>query len=115
MGCFCGFPTPVGLKAGWSYFVTGGTNIVDGIEFKTDDRLIAIADGASGTVYAANWYKADYTDQVLSVNGDIGTVSISDANLVTTDIATNNATALKHGFLPKTSNDPAQFLIGQAK
>lgn len=37
----------------------------------------------------------------------------SDANLVTTDITTNNATSAKHGFLPKLSNVATQFLNGQ--
>lgn len=39
---------------------TGGT--VGGVPFNSGDRLIAIADAPSTTVYASNWFKADYTD-----------------------------------------------------
>jgi microcystin-dependent protein len=69
------FPGSALQKAGWSYIVSvGGT--VGGQTFAVNDRLIAIADNASTTVFAANWFKADYTDQVLSVNGLTGAVSI---------------------------------------
>jgi hypothetical protein len=36
----------------------------------------------------------------------------SDANLVTTDITTNNVSTSKHGFAPKAPNDSSQFLNG---
>ena len=39
--------------------------------------------------------------------------AITDANLSTSDITTNNATTAKHGFLPKLDNNTAHFLDGQ--
>ena len=68
------FPGSALQKAGWSWIVSvGGT--VDGVTFNANDRLIAIIDNASTTVFTGNWFKADYTDQVLSVNTRVGAVS----------------------------------------
>lgn len=39
--------------------------------------------------------------------------STSDANLITTDVTTNNTSTLKHGFAPKLSGNPLQFLNGE--
>ena len=38
--------------------------------------------------------------------------STSDANLTTTDVATNNASTSKHGFLKKLDNDATHFMDG---
>lgn len=105
------FPNGGTAQAGFSYIVSvAGT--VDGVGFVLGDRVIAIADNASTTNYAANWFKADYTDQVLSVNGSTGAVTITDANLLTTDVVTNNASITKHGFLKKLSNTATEFMNG---
>ena len=78
---------PSNSLAGFSYIVSAdGT--VDGITFNTNDRLISLVDGASATTYDPNWYKADYTDQVLSVNGSTGTVVLNTDNISAID-ATN--------------------------
>ena len=70
------FPGGGTAQAGSSYIVSvAGT--VDSVAFALNDRIIAIADNASTTTFAANWFKADYTDQVLSVNGSTGAVTIS--------------------------------------
>lgn len=37
---------------------------------------------------------------------------ISDATLSTSDVTTNNASTLKHGFLPKLSGSSSQYLAG---
>jgi len=58
---------PASTKAWWSYIVSVAWT-VDWIEFNINDRLISILDNASTTVYAWNWIKADYTDNVLSVH-----------------------------------------------
>lgn len=64
---------PSGTKAGWSYIVSvAGTR--DGVDFEIGDRLISIVDSASTTVYANNWFKADGSDKVASVNGRVGAV-----------------------------------------
>lgn len=39
--------------------------------------------------------------------------STSDANLVVSDIATNNVSTLKHGFAPKLSGSATQYFNGQ--
>src|SRR5690606_34474700 len=68
------FPGGGTAQPGDSWIVsTGGT--VGGVAFTADDRIIAITDNASTTVYAANWHKADYTDLVTSVNGKTGAVT----------------------------------------
>ena len=71
---------PSSTQAGWSYLVTSDGTI-DGIEFKNGDRLISVLDNASTSVYAGNWYKADYTDRVNTVCGRTGNVTITSSDL----------------------------------
>lgn len=74
------FPGGGSAKAGDSYIVSGdGT--VNGIDFKIGDRLLAITNNASTSTYAGSWLKLDYTDQVLSVNGQTGAVVLTKADL----------------------------------
>lgn len=74
------FPGSGSAQAGWTYIVsTAGT--VDGVSFAVGDRIIAITDNASTTTFAGNWFKEDYTDQVLSVNGQTGAVTLTTANV----------------------------------
>ena len=73
------FPGGGVAQSGWSYIVSvGGT--VDGEVFVANDRIVAITDNASTTVYAANWHKLDYTDAVLSVFGRTGAVTATDGD-----------------------------------
>lgn len=65
---------PSGANAGDS-FIVSVAGVVDGQDFVVNDRLLAITDSASTTVYAGNWLKLDYSDNVLSVNGRTGTVT----------------------------------------
>lgn len=65
---------PAGDEAGWSYIVSVA-GVVDGVDFRAGDRVIALVDGASSTVYAGNWHHADYTDLVTSVFGRTGAVT----------------------------------------
>ncbi|UXN70886.1 hypothetical protein N8A98_06780 [Devosia neptuniae] len=75
------FPGSGVAQAGDSYIVSvAGT--VGGIAFALNDRLIAITDNASTTVFAANWFKADYTDAVLSVAGKTGAVTIQVSDIM---------------------------------
>lgn len=70
------FPGGGTAQAGDSYIVSvAGT--VDAVAFSVGDRIIAIVDNASTATFAANWLKADYTDQVLSVVGQTGAVTAS--------------------------------------
>jgi hypothetical protein len=74
------FPGSGTAQAGHSYIVSvAGT--VDSVAFAVDDRIIAILDNASTTVFASNWHKADYTDQVLSVAGRTGAVTLTTADI----------------------------------
>jgi hypothetical protein len=80
------FPGAGVAQAGWSYIVSvAGT--VDGTAFAIGDRAIAITDNASTSTLAGNWFKADYTDQVLSVAGRTGAVTLTSADLTDTTSA----------------------------
>ncbi len=69
------FPGSGTAQAGWSYIVSvAGT--VDGQSFNINDRIIAILDNASTSTFASNWFKADYTDQFLSLDGSTGAVTL---------------------------------------
>lgn len=77
------FPGAGAAQAGSSYIVSvAGT--VDGVAFSVNDRVVAIADNASTGTYAANWLKLDYTDQVLSVAGKTGAVTLDAADIAET-------------------------------
>jgi hypothetical protein len=74
------FPGSGTAQAGESWIVSvAGT--VDSTAFNINDRIIAVADNASTSTFAANWFKADYTDQVLTVAGRTGAVVIAQADV----------------------------------
>lgn len=74
------FPASGTAKIGWTYIVSvAGT--VDGQSFSIGDRILAIANNASTTTFASNWFKLDYTDQVLSVNSQTGAVVLNTDNI----------------------------------
>jgi hypothetical protein len=78
------FPGAGVAQAGWSYLVQGTPGVEynhDGILFADGDRIICVLDNASTTIYAGNWYKADYTDRVNTVAGRTGNVVITSADL----------------------------------
>ena len=81
------FPWWWTAQAGYSYIVSVAWT-VDSVAFNVWDRIIAIADNASTTTFASNWFKADYTDQVSSVSWKTWVVT-----LVTADISDLTATA----------------------
>ncbi|MDP2619914.1 MAG: hypothetical protein Q8P46_07010 [Hyphomicrobiales bacterium] len=81
------FPGGGTAQNGESWIVSAG-GTVDGVVFSVNDRIVALADNASTTIYAANWLKLDYTDQVLSVNGEVGAVVLDPDDL--DDSATAN-------------------------
>lgn len=58
--------------------------------------------------------KISIPEQTLSHDHSEGNgAPITDANLSTTDIATNNASTSKHGFLKKLTNTITDFMNGQ--
>lgn len=58
------------------------------------------------------------TGHTITVNGDEqdmsnnNTFTVTDANISISDVTTNNATSLKHGWLPKLSGSATQYLDG---
>lgn len=98
------FPGSGTAKAGWTYIISvAGT--VDGQTFAVGDRIMAIVANASTSTFASNWFKLDYTDQVLSVNTYTGAVvlnadDISDTS--TTHKFATSAEKTKLGFITVT-------------
>ena len=79
------FPGGGTAQAGYSYIVSvAGT--VDSVPFNVGDRIIALADNASTTTFAGQWFKADYTDQVTSVFGRTGAVVPTAGDYTATQI-----------------------------
>lgn len=71
------FPGAGAAQAGEAWIVSAdGT--VGGVVFNIGDRVIAITDNASTTVFAGNWFKEDYTDAVSSVDGKVGLIAVGD-------------------------------------
>lgn len=64
---------PTGAKKGYSYIVKGSATI-GGYELNEGDRLISLKTTASTTL-AADWFHADGSDKVASVNGRTGVVT----------------------------------------
>ena len=90
------FPGGGTAQAGYSYIVSvGGT--VDGEVFTANDRIVAITDNASTSTYSGNWHKLDYTDQVLSVAGKTGAVTLVAADI--TDLAGGEGIGLTSGVI----------------
>lgn len=70
------FPGAGAAQTGWFYTVSvGGT--VDSVTFNVGDRLIAITDNASASVYAANWTQLDATDAVTAVDSQTGAIDLA--------------------------------------
>ena len=66
-----------------------------------DTDLLVISESAGGGVY-----------NTKSVTGANIKALVTDANMTTTDITTNNVSTSKHGFAPKAPNDATKFLDG---
>ena len=66
-----------------------------------DTDLVAISESAGGGTYTSK-----------SVTGANIKALVTDANLSTTDVTTNNVSTTKHGFAPKAPNDTTKFLRG---
>ena len=78
----------------FSELTAKGTTIAD-----TD--LVAISESAGGGTYTSK-----------SVTGANIKALVTDANLSTTDVTTNDVSTSKHGFAPKAPNDGTKFLDG---
>lgn len=96
------FPGAGAAQAGDSYIVSvGGT--VDGEVFVANDRIIAILDNASTTTFAANWFKADYTDAVLSVASKTGAVTLDKTDVGLSNVD-NTSDATKDAAIATLTN-----------
>jgi hypothetical protein len=88
------FPGSGTAQAGDSWIVNvAGT--VDSVDFAVDDRIIAVLDNASTSIFAGNWHKADYTDLVTSVAGLTGAI---------TDVALRSAINVEDGATADQTN-----------
>ncbi|MCW1934128.1 hypothetical protein [Pararhodobacter zhoushanensis] len=98
------FPGDGTAQAGFIYLVTdAGT--VDGQAFAVSDRLVAIVNNASTGTYAGNWLREAYTNQVQSVAGRTGEVTLTtdDISGLATLLATRLAAASNLSDLPSAS------------
>lgn len=68
--------------------------------------------GMEGRVAIVDDVLWHYSNGAWHRSGDVFFPDLTDANLILTDITTNNASALKHGFLPKLSGVSNQYLNG---
>jgi Head domain of trimeric autotransporter adhesin len=66
-----------------------------------DTDLVEVSQSAGGGTYVSR-----------SVTGANIKALVTDANLTTTDVTTNNVSTSKHGFAPKAPNDGTKFLDG---
>jgi hypothetical protein len=66
-----------------------------------DTDLLVVSEAAGGGSYTTK-----------SITGANVKALVTDANLTTTDITTNNVSTSKHGFAPKAPNDATKFLDG---
>jgi hypothetical protein len=114
------FPGTVNRKKGWTYVVTvGGT--VGGQLFEVNDRLVALVDNASTTVYAANWYRleADLVQSVAGLTGTISAAALRSALGVLPSIDEDNMASNSDQYSPtqqsvKAYVDQASFVRPQA-
>ena len=94
---------PTSTTAGDSWIVTiAGT--VDGEIFNINDRVLAIIDSASTTVYANNWLKLDYTDEVISVDGNTGAITLASVYEAKDVTIVKDGDFTSNGVLNRTSN-----------
>lgn len=72
------FPASTLSGESWICSVAG---MVGGVDFALNDRVIALVNAASATVYTGQWLKQAYTDVVLSVAGKVGAVVLTEADI----------------------------------
>lgn len=95
-------------------------DIVDSFDkrYVTDDNLLVInnTSGVNTGDQTLSGLGGVPTSRNITVNGTISNLSadstftVTDANLSTSDITTNNVSTAKHGFAPKLANNTTQFL-----
>jgi hypothetical protein len=105
---------PSTTTAGMTYIVSvAGT--VGGIAFNVDDRLLALVNNPSTTVYATNWLILDYTDKVLSVAGRTGAVVVAKGDVGLGSVDNTSDANKPVSTAQQTALDLLPALIGQAE
>lgn len=87
-----------------------GTEVVPIVQSGATKKVTVsnIVSGKQDTLVSGTNIKTVQSTTILG-SGD---VTITDANLSTSDITTNNVSTSKHGFAPKLPNNTTQFLRG---
>lgn len=76
-------------------------------------RTVNVSDANSTTVQGGAAVSNQFVTDV-SPQGVVNRAQPTEANLLTSDITTNNVTSTKHGLAPKSPADATQFLNGAA-
>ena len=76
------------------------------------DTLQLANPNSSASISASSGSNLAFAGATSVSGSNTGDQIISDATITTTDITTNNASTLKHGFLPKLSGNALQYLNG---
>jgi hypothetical protein len=105
---YVGFKAPNDIITSRVYTLptTDGTN---GQVLQTNGSGVLSWSSASGGVPTTRNITINGTTQDLSTDR---TYTVTDANLSTSDITTNDVSTTKHGFAPKAPNDATKFLDG---
>ena len=88
------------INKGYKWISTSDGTI-DGVSFNTNDQITALVDSPSASVFSGNWIKQDFTDNVISVNGEVGTVVLDADDIDETasrkwiNVITQSITGLK--------------------
>lgn len=113
------FPGSGTAQAGESW-IASDAGTIDSVTFASGDRIVALTDNASTTIYASNWLKLDYTDQVSSVAGKTGAVTLAIADItdfnanVETWLATPSSANLATAVTDETGSGSLVFATGPA-
>ena len=105
---YVGFKAPTDITTSKVYTLpsTDGTN---GQVLQTNGSAVLSWTSASGGVPTTRNITVNGTTQDLSADR---TYTVTDANLSTSDVTTNNVSTSKHGFTPKAPNDSKKYLDG---
>ena len=97
------FPGGGTAKIGDKYRVNGA-GTVDGINFQTNDMILALIDNASTTTFSGNWNREDNTPPVTLVAGKFGDVTLVKADI--TDFSDGDYATAAQGTLADSAQQP---------
>jgi len=99
--------TPVTIAANP---VTGAV-LIDKSPFDAEYVNVS-GDTMTGRLTVPNLTLGTETGVIHGLNGDLFADNVIEDEITLSDVTTNNATTLKHGFLPKLSGSATQYLNG---